>query len=81
MWPNFSQLVALYQTLWRHWPVTTSRTAWARRESRVVFVCLMKLSKVGRAASENWEFESLHEDAILSKYSKNYENRPHDMAR
>ncbi len=33
------------------WPLTTSRTAWARRKTRASLVCFKKVSKVGRASS------------------------------
>src|SRR5499427_6807603 len=39
------------ETCWRRCPLTTSRTAWARRKTRASFVCFKKVSKVGRASS------------------------------
>src|SRR5438093_4058805 len=39
------------ETVWRRWPLTTSRTAWARRKTRASVVCFKKVSQVGRASS------------------------------
>jgi len=41
------------ETVWRRCPLTTSRTAWARRNPRASLVCFKNVSKVGRAHRES----------------------------
>src|SRR5712671_3873800 len=39
------------ETVCRRWPLTTARTAWARRKRRAFLVCCKNVSKVGKASS------------------------------
>src|SRR5215813_15229776 len=52
-------------------PVTTSRTAWARRNTRASLVCLKKVSKVDRALSGKWSLRVRMMVVSRIKYYKN----------
>src|SRR5437870_9483982 len=62
------------ETVWRRCPVTTSRTAWARRKTRASFVCLSTVSQVGRAGSGNWSCSVRIGVLFHINYYENYEN-------
>src|SRR5438128_920972 len=59
------------ETVWRRCPLTTSRTAWARRKTRASFVCFKKVSKVGRASLEKCSLRVRMRGVSTIKYYKN----------
>src|SRR5215831_5779852 len=59
------------ETVWRRCPLTTSRTACARRKTRASFVCFKKVSKVGRASSGKWSLRVRMRGVSTIKYYKN----------
>src|SRR5215216_2146906 len=59
------------ETVCRRWPLMTSRTACARRKTRASFVCLRKVSRVGRASSGKWSVRVRIGVASRKKYYKN----------
>src|SRR5215510_4586177 len=52
-------------------PLTTARTAWARRKTRASLVCFKKVSKVGRAASGKCSLRVRMQGVSTIKYYKN----------
>src|SRR5262245_64702375 len=52
-------------------PLTTSRTAWARRNIRASFVLFKKVSRVGRASSEKCSLRVRIRVVSTIKYYKN----------
>src|SRR5947209_12815311 len=59
------------ETVCRRCPLTTSRTAWARRKTRASFVCFKKVSKVGRASSGKCSLRVRMRVVSRIKYYKN----------
>src|SRR6266702_4597444 len=56
------------------WPLTTSRTAWARRKTRTSLVSLSTVSHVGRAVSGKWSVSVRIGGLFYINYYENYEN-------
>src|SRR6266516_3006172 len=52
-------------------PLTTSRTAWARRNTRASLVCFKNVSKVGRASSGKWSLRVRMMGVSRKNYYKN----------
>src|SRR5262245_51819719 len=65
------------ETCWMRWPLTTSRTAWARRKTRASLVCFKKVSKVGRAASGKCSLRVRMRVVSRIKYYKNSSTSQH----
>src|SRR6266702_1370312 len=56
------------------WPLTTSRTAWARRKTRTALVSVSTVSNVGKAVSEKWSVSVRIGGLFYINYYENYEN-------
>src|SRR5437870_4363663 len=59
------------------WPLTTSRTAWARRKTRASLVCFKNVSKVGRASSGKCSLRFRIRVVSRIKYYKNISTPRH----
>src|SRR5215510_9054229 len=59
------------ETFWMRCPLTTSRTAWARRNIRASVVLCKKVSRVGRASSEKCSLRVRIRVVATIKYYKN----------
>src|SRR4030095_8951153 len=64
-------------TFCMRWPLTTSRTAWARRETRASWVCFKNVSKVGRASSGKCSLRVRIRVVSRIKYYKNISTPRH----
>ena len=58
------------ETVWRRGPVTTSRTAWARRKPRASLVCCTQVSQVERASSGTWRLRVRRRGGSTRQYDK-----------
>jgi len=63
--------VRVSETVCRRVPLTTSRTAWARRKTRTSFVCFNTVSKVERASAGKWSWMVRMASCFHIKYYKN----------
>src|SRR5262249_40510719 len=59
------------ETVCRRVPLTTSRTAWARRKTRASFVCFNTVSKAERASLGKWSWRVRMALLFSLKYYKN----------
>ena len=67
------------ETVCRRCPLTTSRTAWARRKTRASLVCFKKVSKVGRASSGKCSLRVRIWGSPAINYYKNIQILRHTM--
>ena len=58
------------ETVWRRGPVTTARTAWARRKPRASWVCCTQVSQVERALSGTWRLRVRRRGGSTRQYDK-----------
>src|SRR4030095_6427361 len=65
------------ETFCMRWPLTTSRTAWARRKTRASLVCFKNVSKVGRASSGKCSLRVRIRVVSRIKYYKNISTPRH----
>src|SRR4029450_8382341 len=59
------------ETVWRRCPLTTARTAGARRNTRASLVCFNNGSKVGRASSGKWRLRVRMVGVSRKNYDRN----------